>query len=95
MGFWWIIGFSVAALVVVIVAALLLAILFQARRIRRLAKAAVQIVTEIEANTRSVWALRSTNRTAAALLDGAAAIENNTAAILGAAAGDGHKTKAA
>jgi hypothetical protein len=92
---WWIIGFGMAGLVVVIVAVLLLAILWQALRIRRLARAAIGIVTEIESNTRSVWALTKTNATAAGLLEGARAIESNTTAILQAAAGDHRDTSAA
>ncbi len=83
MGTWWIIGFGAAAVVVVVVAALLLGILYQARRIRRLAGVAIEVVGRIDVNTRSVWALRTTNATAAGLLDGAKAIEGNAAAIRG------------
>lgn len=78
---WWIIGFGGAAAVVVVVAALLLGILWQARRIRRLARTAVDVVGEIEANTGAVWSLKTTNETAAALLEGARAIDASTAAI--------------
>jgi len=87
MSTWWIIGFLAAGLVVVIVAALLLGILHQARRIRRLALTAVDVVGEIDANTRAIWALRKTNATAAELLDGARAIDANAAAIVEAVAG--------
>lgn len=95
MGTWWIIGFAAAGLVVVIVAALLLGILYQARRIRRLARTAAVVVSEIEANTRSVWALKATNATAADLLAGAAAIEANAAAIRAALEGRHDKESAA
>ena len=88
MSIWWIIGFAAAGAVVVVVALLLLGILWQARRIRRLAGAAAGIVGEIDANTRSVWALKSVNATAAALLDGARAIEANAGAIRAAVAHD-------
>lgn len=81
MGMWWIIGFLAAGLVVVVVAALLIGILYQARRIRRLAQTAVEVVGEIDANTRSIWALRTTNVTAAELLEASRSIEANTAAI--------------
>ena len=81
MNIWWALGFGVAAAVVVAVAVLLLAILWQARRIRRLASTAAEIVGEIDANTRSVWRVAKINRTAGALLDGAAAIEANARAI--------------
>lgn len=87
MGTWWIIGFGAAALVVVIVAALLIGILWQARRIRRLARSAVGVVGEIEANTRVVWALGRTNAVAGDLAEGARAIEANAAAISAALAG--------
>ncbi|CAN5809813.1 hypothetical protein BH23PSE1_BH23PSE1_02610 [soil metagenome] len=87
MGLWWIIGFAAAALVVVVVAALLIGILHQARRIRGLARAAIGVVGEIEANTRAAWALGATNAVAGELVEGARAIEGNVAAINTALAG--------
>lgn len=81
MNVWWIIGFAAALAVVVVVAVLLLGTLYQARRIRRLAGIAAEVVGDIDANTRSVWALTRTNKTAEALLGGALAIEGNAAAI--------------
>lgn len=90
---WWTIGFAAAIVVVIIVAALLLLILMEARRIRRLAGVAVEVVGEIDLNTRSVWALRQTNETAAALLGGATAIEANARAIRDAVSS--HETRTA
>lgn len=89
MNGWWITGFAAAALVVVIVAALLIGILYQARRIRRLAGTAVDVVGEIEANTRAVWALGATNATASELLEQARGIDENTGAISEALTGTG------
>lgn len=94
MGLWWVIGFAAAALVVVIVAALLIGILWQARRIRRLARTAVAVVDGIEVNTRVIWALGRTNATAAELAEAARAIEANAAAINGALAGAGAENAA-
>ncbi|MGI9499609.1 MAG: hypothetical protein ACR2P3_06200 [Geminicoccaceae bacterium] len=81
---YWTLGFLVGLVVVLVVAALLIGILYQARRIRRLALAASEIVGDIDTNTRSIWALRDTNAVAGQLLDGAKAIEGNCAAIVGA-----------
>ena len=83
----WLIGFIAAVIVVLLVAALLIGILIEARRIRALALAASGLVQEIDANTRIVWALRNTNVVAGALLVGAAAIDANAAAIVGALGG--------
>ncbi|MBA3667704.1 MAG: hypothetical protein H0W65_08275 [Sphingomonas sp.] len=83
----WLIGFIAALIVVLLVAALLIGILVEARRIRSLALAASNLVQEIDANTRIVWALRDTNAVAGALLGGAAAIDANAAAIVAAVSG--------
>lgn len=77
----WTLGFLAGLVVVLIVALTLIGILVQARRIARLAPVAAQLVSEIEANTRSVWALRDTNQVAAEILGAAEAIDANTAAI--------------
>ena len=78
----WTLGFIVGVVVVLVVALLLIGILIQARRIRKLAEAAAGIVAEIDMNTRSVWALKNTNAVAADLLEGARAIDANAAAIV-------------
>lgn len=91
----WLIGFLVALVVVLLVATLLIGILVEARRIRALALAASGLVQEIDANTRIVWALRDTNAVAGALLGGAAAIDANAAAIVGAVSGAHDKQSAA
>jgi hypothetical protein len=83
----WTLGFLAGGTVVLVVAALLLGIIWQAKRILRLANAAVVIVGEIDVNTRAVWALRDTNSVATGLLEGARAIDANAAAIVNAVAG--------
>lgn len=80
----WTLGFIAGGLVVVVVAVLLLGIIRQAMRIRALARVAAAVVGEIDANTRSVWALRDTNAVAATILEGAKAIDGNASAIVAA-----------
>ncbi|MEO1105236.1 MAG: hypothetical protein AAFW98_16145 [Pseudomonadota bacterium] len=94
MPFWWATGFTAAIVVVLVVAGLGLLILREARRIRRLALTAAQVVAEIDENTRSVWSLKTTNETAEALKDGAAAIEANARRIEDAVAGEHQRTAA-
>lgn len=84
---WWTVGFIVAGVVVLVVAVLLIGILMQARRIRTLAGAAVGLVGEIDANTRSIWALAQTNQVAGQILDGAHAIDRNAGAVAEALTG--------
>jgi hypothetical protein len=79
---YWTLGFLVGGLVVVVVAVLLFGIIQQATRIKAVARVAVELVDEIETNTRSVWALRDTNAVAMTILDGVQAIEANTGAIV-------------
>jgi uncharacterized membrane protein YqjE len=81
---YWILGFSVAALVVVIVAVLLLGIIWQCQRIVRLARTGLAVVEQIDGNTRCIWSLRQTRAVAGQLLEGAGAIERNAAAIVDA-----------
>ena len=72
--FYWYIGLIVAAVIVVIAAVLLLAILVTARSIDRGAKAALEMVKQIRANTQVIWALEDTNKVARQLLGGAESI---------------------
>ena len=80
----WTAGFLIGIVVVLVVAVLLLGILWQARRILKLAKTASAVVAEIDENTQSVWALRDTNAVARQIFDGAEAIDANAAAIVAA-----------
>jgi hypothetical protein len=89
---YWLLGFGVAAVVVVVVAALLLGIIWQCQRIIRLARTGLAVVEDIDSNTRCIWSLRQTRAVAGQLLEGATAIERNTAAIVDAVSlgsGDG------
>ena len=70
----WYIGLVIAAVVVVIAAVLLLTILVTARSIDRGAKAALEMVKQIRANTQVIWALDDTNQVAQQLLGGAESI---------------------
>ncbi len=72
--FYWYISLIVAAVIVVIAAVLLLAILVTARSIDRGAKAALEMVKQIRANTQVIWALEDTNKVARQLLGGAESI---------------------
>ncbi len=72
--FYWYIGLAIAAVVVVIAAVLLLTILVTARSIDRGAKAALEMVKQIRANTQVIWALDDTNQVARQLLGGAESI---------------------
>jgi hypothetical protein len=91
----WLIGFVTGLLVVVVVALLLIGILVEAMRIRKLARRASDLVLDIDQNTRGVWALRDTHATAESLLQGARAIDGNAAAIVEAVSGAGGTKTAA
>ena len=92
---YWTAGFLVGIVVVLVVAILLIGILLQARRILKLAKTASAVVAEIDANTRSVWALLDTNTVAGQILDGAQAIDDNATAIVAALSHDATSQTAA
>lgn len=79
---YWILGFALAAVVVVVVAALLLGIIWQCQRIVRLARTGLEVVQQIDLNTRCIWSLGETGAVAGRLLDGASSIERNAAAIV-------------
>ncbi len=90
----WLVGFIAGLLVVLVVALLLIGILVEAIRIRRLARSASSLVLDIDENTRGVWALRNTHAVAGALLESAKAIDANAGAIVSAVTGV-HTTKSA
>ena len=81
---WWTIWLGVAGVIVVAAAALLITIVLLARRIGSLAATALEVVEQIEQNTKPIWQLNTTNKVAKDLLGGARAIEANAGAVVGA-----------
>lgn len=81
---WWFIWLGVAGVIVVVAAALLITIVVLARQIAALAATALEVVGQIEHNTKPIWQINATNHVARQLLEGAQAIEGNAAAIAGA-----------
>lgn len=73
----WTTGLAVAAFLVAAAAALLIGIWLAARRILRLAAATLQVVEDIKANTRSIWALKRTSDVAEELAQTAESIRNH------------------
>ena len=55
---------AVVVVIVLAAAVLLILVLFAARRILRLATAALGLVEQIRANTNSIWGLQQTNEVA-------------------------------
>ena len=66
----WIIGFGISALIVVVVVILLAGIIFQTKRIIKLANIALSEVEKIESNTMSIWKLNRTNAHTTTISDG-------------------------
>lgn len=75
------IGLVIAGAIVVIAAVLLILILVAARRILKLANAALAIVINIKQNTMSIWELQNTNHTAIDILNEADTILSNAGAV--------------
>ena len=71
----WLIGLGLVSLIVVIAAVLLILVFLAAKRILRLAGAALEIVTQIKNNTNSIWELETTNKVAVDIQHEAEAIE--------------------
>ena len=70
--------------IVIAAAALLITIIIAAKRITRLATLALEVVEDIEQNTKPIWQLNATHEVAGNLLVGAKAILTNATGILGA-----------
>ena len=81
---WWFIWLAIGGSIVIAAAALLITIIVLAHRIATLANTAIEVVLEIEVNTKSIWELNTSKKVAGDLLDGATAIEDNAGAILNA-----------
>ncbi len=75
------IGLAIAGAIVLIAATLLILILIAARRILKLAGAALGIVINIKQNTLSIWELQNTNHTAIDISNEAETILANAGAV--------------
>jgi len=82
--FWWYVWLAIGTLIVIAAAVLLISVIVAARRILRLARVALNVVSEIEQNTKPIWQLSDSNKVAGQLLEGAEAIHGNAGAIVGA-----------
>ena len=77
----WYIGLGLAAVVVVIAAVLLILVWQAGHRILTLAVTALDLVKQIKANTAIIWALEDTNKTALKVLADAESIKEHGAAV--------------
>ena len=77
----WTFWLVVAGIIVLAAAALLIAVWLSARRIFRLARAALELVLEIKLNTQSIWELEKTNDTAVRILEEADAIREHAGTV--------------
>ena len=84
--FYWGLWLAIGVVLVIAAAALLITIIWCAHRIATLAATALEVVEEIETNTKPIWQLNATNKVAGNLLDGAKSIETNAVAIVEALA---------
>ena len=71
----WYLWLGVATVLIIAAAALLLFVNGAARRILRLASAALGLVVEIKQNTSSIWGLQQTNEVAGQILQGSSDIK--------------------
>ncbi len=78
------IGLAIAGAIVLIAATLLILILIAAKRILKLATAALGIVVNIKQNTLSIWELQNTNHTAIDISNEVETILSNAGAVANA-----------
>ena len=77
----WYFWLAIAAALVVVAALLLIAVWMAARRILKLAGAALGIVMQIKENTNSIWGLEQTNKIATDILNDAETIEQHAGMV--------------
>lgn len=77
----WYFWLAIAAALIVVAALLLIAVWMAARRILKLAGAALGIVMQIKENTNSIWGLEQTNKTATDILNDAETIEQHAGMV--------------
>lgn len=75
------IGLAITVVIVLAAAVLLLLVRGAARRILKLATAALGLVIQIKENTNCIWGLEQTNATALDILEGAQAIESHAGLV--------------
>ncbi|CAN5370946.1 hypothetical protein BH23BAC2_BH23BAC2_13980 [soil metagenome] len=79
----WYIGLAIAVVIVVIAAILLIMIWMAAKRILKLANAALDLVIQIKENTKSIWELQDTNKVAVSILNEAKNIRDHAGLVAG------------
>jgi len=77
----WYIGLTIAVVIILAAAVLLLLVWNAARRILRLATAALGLVTQIKENTNSIWGLQTTNEVASDIFGETGAIETHAGMV--------------
>lgn len=77
----WLIGLGIAVVIILVAAFLLIRVWSAARRILRLARAALGLVTQIKEHTQSIWELEKTNQIAGAILREAGEIESHAGMV--------------
>ena len=75
------IGLAIAVVIILAAAVLLILVWTSARRILKLATAALGLVIQIKENTNSIWGLQTTNEVATDILEGAEAIESHAGLV--------------
>ncbi len=73
----WFLWLGVASVLIIAAATLLLLVNAAARRILKLALAALNLVVEIRKNTDSIWGLQQTNEVAGKILKGSGDIKDH------------------
>jgi hypothetical protein len=77
----WYIGLAIAVVIILAAAVLLLLVWNAARRILRLATAALDLVVQIKENTNAIWGLQSTNEVASGIMEKAGEIETHAGMV--------------
>ncbi|MBA3986977.1 MAG: hypothetical protein H0X63_10490 [Flavobacteriales bacterium] len=79
----WYIGLAIATVIIIIAAILLTMIWVAAKRILKLANAALGLVIQIKENTKSIWELEDTNKVAVSILNEAKNIRDHAGLVAG------------
>lgn len=79
----WYMGLAIATVIILIAAVLLIMIWLAAKRILKLANAALGLVVQIKENTTSIWELQDTNEVAASILKEAKNIRDHAGLVAG------------